>query len=106
MFKQQRATFGFELLLIAALLWSGMLNGQAAAGGLIAYEVGTADVGLASAGYSARAQDASTVFTNPAGMTRLEGTQFLASGQVLWSNTEFSSDSGTSPGLGDDDGGR
>jgi len=50
MFKQQRATFGFELLLIAALLWSGMLNGQAAAGGLIAYEVGTADVGLASAG--------------------------------------------------------
>ena len=41
------------------------------AGGLLLYEVGTADVGLASAGYSARAQDASTVFTNPAGMTRL-----------------------------------
>ena len=32
-------------------------------------------VGLAAAGYAARAQDASTVFTNPAGMTRLEGTQ-------------------------------
>ena len=66
------------------------------AGGLIAYEVGTADVGLASAGYNARAQDASTVFTNPAGMTRLDGTQFLASGQVLYGNTEFSIDSGTS----------
>jgi len=75
------------------------------AGGLIVYEVGTADVGLASAGYNARAQDAATVFTNPAGMTRLQGTQFLASGQVLWSNTEFSIDSGTSPALGDEDGG-
>ena len=46
----------------------------ASAGGLFLYEIGTADVGLASAGYTARAQDASTAFTNPAGMTRLEGT--------------------------------
>ena len=58
-----------------------------------------------SAGYNARAQDASTVFTNPAGMTRLEGTQFVASGQVVWDNTKFSVGSGTSPGLGGGDGG-
>jgi long-chain fatty acid transport protein len=83
-----------------------MLSGLAVAGGLLSYEVGTADVGLASAGYNARAQDASTAFTNPAGMIRLEGTQFLASGQLLWSNTEFSIDSGTAPLLGDEDGGR
>ena len=75
------------------------------AGGLIAYEFGTAEVGLASAGYGARAQDASTTFTNPAGMTRLAGTQVLAAGQVLWGNTKFSIDSGTSPGLGSSDGG-
>jgi long-chain fatty acid transport protein len=106
MFTQQRAICGCKLLLIAAVLWSGMLSGPAMAGGLLAYEVGTADVGLASAGYNARAQDASTVFTNPAGMTRLEGTQFLGSAQVLWSNVEFSTDSGTSPLLGDEDGGR
>jgi long-chain fatty acid transport protein len=56
------------------------------AGGLIAYEIGTADVGLASAGYNVRAQDASTVFTNPAGMTRLEGTQLLAAGQLDYGN--------------------
>jgi len=80
-------------------LWFVILAAASAhAGGLIAYEVGTADVGLASAGYNARAQDASTVFTNPAGMTRLAGTQVLAAGQVLWSNTKFSIDSGTSPG--------
>lgn len=78
---------------------------DALAGGLIAYEIGTADVGLASAGYNARAQDASTVFTNPAGMTRLEGTQFLASGQVLYGNTKFSIGSGTSTALGAGDGG-
>jgi len=82
-----------------------LATGPALAGGLIAYEVGTAEVGLASAGNSARAQDASTVFTNPAGMTRLDGTQFLASGQVLWGNTEFSVGSGTSPLLGNGDGG-
>jgi long-chain fatty acid transport protein len=76
------------------------------AGGLISYELGTADVGLASAGYNARAQDASTVFTNPAGMTRLEGNQVLVSGQVLWSNLKFSSDSATSSALGSEDGGR
>jgi long-chain fatty acid transport protein len=39
--------------------------------------VGTADVGLASAGYNARAQDASTVLTNPPGMRRLEGKEVL-----------------------------
>jgi long-chain fatty acid transport protein len=75
------------------------------AGGLLLYEVGTADVGLASAGYNARAQDASTVFTNPAGMTKLGGTQVLAAGQVLWGNNKFSIGSGTSTELGDEDGG-
>jgi long-chain fatty acid transport protein len=39
--------------------------------GLMLYEQGTPDVGFASAGQVARAQDASTVFTNPAGMTQL-----------------------------------
>ncbi len=91
----------------ALLVCAGAIAaGPAGAGGLIAYEIGTADLGLASAGYGARAQDASTVFTNPAGMTRLEGNQLLVSGQVLWGNTKFSIGSGTSPELGSGDGGR
>lgn len=107
MFTQQRAIGGFKLFLMASVLWLGVLcPGPAMAGGLIVYEVGTADVGLASAGYNARAQDASTVFTNPAGMTRLEGTQFLASGQLDYGNLNFSIGSGTSPALGSNDGGR
>jgi long-chain fatty acid transport protein len=106
MFTQRRTIRGFKLLLMTSALWVGVLSpGLTMAGGLIAYEFGTADVGLASAGYNARAQDASTVFTNPAGMTRLEDTQFLASGQVVWDNTKFSVGSGTSSGLGGGDGG-
>ena len=50
-------------------------SNNALAGGLLLYEIGTAEVGLASAGFGARAQDASTVFTNPAGMPRLDGNQ-------------------------------
>ncbi len=91
--------------LAAAALLASALSGPAIAGGMMTYEVGTADVGLASAGYGARAQDASTVFTNPAGMTRLEGNQILGAGQLLWGNTSFSIGSGTSPGLGGNDGG-
>ena len=89
-------------VLVAAL---GALCAPALAGGIILYEVGSADVGLASAGYGARAQDASTVLTNPAGMTRLDGTQVLAAGQLLWGNVKFSVGSGTSPALGGGDGG-
>ena len=88
------------------VLCAGALgSGQATAGGLTLYEVGTADVGLASAGYNARAQDASTVLTNPAGMTRLEGTQLLLGAQLLYGDLKFSIGAGTSPQLGTGDGG-
>ncbi len=78
---------------------------SAQAGGLLLYEFGTAEPGLAAAGYAARAQDASTAFTNPAGMTRLENSQVLAGGQMMWLNTGFTVGEGTSPGLGTGDGG-
>jgi len=93
--------------LAVGLLAAGLLGaGRAAAGGLLLYEFGTAEPGLAAAGYAARAQDASTAFTNPAGMTQLEGTQALAGAQLMWLNTTFSIGGGTSPGLGGNDGGR
>jgi len=102
----QRAIRSTKLVLITVALCLGALGpGPAMAGGLIAYEVGTADLGLASAGYNARAQDASTVFTNPAGMTRLEGMQFLGAGQLDYGRTKFSIGPGTSSALGTDDGG-
>jgi long-chain fatty acid transport protein len=89
----------------AALALGALGAGSAAAGGLTLYEVGTADVGLASAGYNARAQDASTVLTNPAGMTRLDGSQLTLGAQLLYADLKFSIGPGTSAALGTGDGG-
>ncbi len=91
--------------MIAVLGAIALAATQARAGGILLYEVGTADVGLASAGYTARAQDASTVFTNPAGMTRLAGNQLTLGAQALYANVDFTIAPGTSPGLGSNDGG-
>jgi long-chain fatty acid transport protein len=74
--------------LAAAVL--ATVGARAMAGGLTLYEIGTRDVGLASAGYTARAQDASTVLTNPAGMILLQGTQALAGAQLMYGNINFS----------------
>jgi long-chain fatty acid transport protein len=75
--------------------------------GIILYEMGTADLGLAAAGYAARAEDASTLFTNPAGMSRLGEAQFTGGAHLLFGSIEFSKDPNlTGPLLrGDGDGG-
>lgn len=109
MFQRVTITYrvkGFFAVATFILMFCFVCSLPALAGGLIAYEIGSADVGLASAGYNVRAQDAATVFTNPAGMTRLDGTQILAAGQLDFSNLKFSPGAGTSPGLGSDDGGK
>ena len=106
MHTQQRAIRGTKLILLATALWLGVLGaGQAGAGGLLLYEVGSSDVGLASAGWGARAQDASAILTNPAGMTRLEGSQALLGVQALYGDYGFSIGPGTSSNLGTGDGG-
>ena len=54
MITRQRAIQSTKLILILSVLsfWFVLLNsGPTMAGGLLVYEVGTADVGLASAGY-------------------------------------------------------
>lgn len=91
--------------LAAALALVGAASGPALAGGILLYEVGTADVGLASAGYAARAQDASTVLTNPAGMTRLAGNQVTLGAQALYADLDFTIGSGTTAALGAGNGG-
>lgn len=53
------------------------------ASGLYFYEIGTEDTALAGAGQAARAQDASTIVTNPAGMTRLPDHMFTGGVQLM-----------------------
>jgi len=63
----------------------------ARAGGIYANEFGTPEMGTAGAGAEAVAMDASTAipFYNPAGMTRLEGHQFIVAGGVILPAIEF-----------------
>ena len=82
-------------MLCSAILVVLCAGGSARAGGIMLYEFGSPDVGLAAAGYAARAQDAATVFTNPAGMSRLEKSQVLGGLQALYGNVEFSPNSTT-----------
>jgi len=84
----------FRIMAIA-ILATMLAGGSANAGGIMLYEFGSPDVGLAAAGYAARAQDASTVFTNPAGMSRLEKSQVQGGVQALYANLEFSPNSST-----------
>jgi len=76
---------------LVCLIFLG-LAGQAHAGGLYLYEMGTEDVGLANAGSAARAQDASVIANNPAGMTRLQGNEFTFGAQAMYGKYDYDLD--------------
>jgi long-chain fatty acid transport protein len=73
------------------------------AGGIELYEISTPDIGLASAGYAAGAQDASTLFKNPAGMSVLDGAQLQSGLQALYGHVHFSANSKTTTTGGNGD---
>jgi long-chain fatty acid transport protein len=57
--------------------------------GIELYETGAPDLGTASAGRAAMAEDASTAAANPAGMTLLDRTQLLGASGALLPSTNF-----------------
>lgn len=59
------------------------------AGGIILYEISSADTRLASAGWSSRAEDPSTLFTNPAGMTRIQSPKLQMGLQAINAHVDF-----------------
>ena len=64
-------------------------------GGCMLYEIAEDDVRLASAGWAARARDASTAFTNPAGLTRLGCTQFMSGAMPIYNTIEYKTSADT-----------
>ena len=62
-------------------------------GGLWLYELGTPNMGTASAGRGAIANDASVAAVNPAGMTKLNRSQLLVSAVGLFVDSKFKVDS-------------
>lgn len=101
-------TWGPHALRVVCVLGLGLhLAAPASAGGVAVQEHGRG-LGNAYAGRSAVAEDASTVFWNPAGMIRLERNQLTAATYVASPSTRFR-DAGSTDAVGGallgDDGG-
>lgn len=102
-----RKTIGITLISAASLYATGI---HAAAFGVA--EQSALGLGNAFAGGAASAEDASTVWYNPAGMTRISGNQLVIGGHLIAPSFSFK-DKGSTTGLnaainadGTEDGGR
>lgn len=84
--------------LLTALAVVGLEAGCAGAAGYGIYEQGSKALGMAGA-FTAQADDPSAIFYNPAGLARLEGTQFQAGIHAIDIKREFSG-SAPFPGYG------
>ena len=92
------------LLVASALPFVCAKQAQAAAFALS--EQGVSGLGNAYAGAAAAAEDASTVWWNPAGMSRLPtGTHVLAAGHAIIPSTKFSNGASAPPFIGTGNGG-
>src|SRR5262249_544392 len=94
-----------EISLVFTCATAALLPTAASAAGFLFYEVGAPEIGLASAGYAARAASPSTLLNNPAGMTRLEGTQVQGGSGLVYAPLQFSPRAQTDRRLGTNDGG-
>ncbi|WP_322863831.1 OmpP1/FadL family transporter [Aeromonas allosaccharophila] len=83
---------------LLSLMLAALLSPSAMAGGLALYETSTSNSALANAGAAARAQGAETIASNPAGMTKLEGTQLQVNGGVVYGDLELDLDNGGNNG--------
>lgn len=72
-----------------------LLSGSASAGGFALNEMSAASVGNAHAG-TASAEDASTIYFNPAGLMLQSGRQFLAAGSAIRPSAKFRNQGSTS----------
>lgn len=83
-----------SLALAASTAFATMLvTGSAGASGFLLKEQSAVDQGAAYAGSAARADDPSTLFYNPAGMTHLPGYQFNINASYIGPQTTLSSGS-------------
>jgi long-chain fatty acid transport protein len=80
-------------VMVCGAVVAGYTPSTAHAGGAYIYEMANpSDIGYAGAGLAARAGDAATVFTNPAGMTGFDKSEFVAGAVLLYLNAEFNPD--------------
>lgn len=77
-------------ILLTCVIFTTPIAAQAAGFALI--EQSGSGMGNAYAGSSAVAEDASTIFFNPAGMTYIQGTQVVGAGHLVSPNAEFNNE--------------
>jgi long-chain fatty acid transport protein len=88
----------FKKTRLSGLVAGSMLvmSGAAGASGFALIEQSASGLGNAYAGGAAGAEDASTIFYNPAGMSRLNGKQVVVAGNFIKPSVKFS-DTGSTP---------
>ncbi len=89
LFRENKGSFFVIASMVVAVTLPATLSH---AGGLYINEFGTTSMGVAGAGAQAFASDASTVMHNPAGMTRLEGSQWIFGGAFGYADVRFTPD--------------
>lgn len=77
---------------LTAAILSALCASGAHSAGFALIEQNASGLGNAYAGQAASAQDASTVFYNPAGLTRIEGRQMVLAGSLVRPSAEFAND--------------
>lgn len=82
-----------RILLMVCMLMAPA--GHAAAAGIALTEQSVKGLGTAFAGSAAAADDASTIFFNPAGLSRLAGSQAMAGVHLLLPSARFSNEGST-----------
>jgi long-chain fatty acid transport protein len=90
--KQQRSLLVLAVLTIACVF---LFGGSAAGSGFAIIEQSAASAGYAYAGAGAAAQDASTIFFNPAGMALLSGNQLQLGAHYIIPKAEFNNQGST-----------
>ena len=87
-------------LAISVALASGLFHSSAQASGFQLIENSARGQGNAFAGAAATANDASTVWFNPAGMTKLKDKQISVVGHIIFPDSSFTNDGSKLGGLG------
>jgi len=84
--------FVLALLTVCISLFTAV---SASGAGFALIEQSVSGLGNAYAGGAASAQDATTIFYNPAGMTRLDGQQFIIGGHLIMPYVKFDNEGST-----------
>ena len=85
------------LIALAVASTLGGASTLASAAGFALIEQSASGMGNAFAGAAATAEDASTVFYNPAGMSRIQGMQITVGGHLINLSAKFSDSSSSKP---------